>query len=308
MSGFVQQNNVICQYKNDESWVVLSSLEQEIKRKIDSIGVPLNKWNIKINRGIITGLNEAFIIPKEKREEILQSCQSEDEFKRTDELIRPILRGRDIKRYSTTFCDLYVILAYFGFHKVAESQYPSLFEYLKQFEAKLKERGQCQYSRTGSENSGKDYKGQHHWLELDNNPSLEKLDDFNKPKILYREISSDMGACYEEKAMYINNKAYFIIGEHLIWLCCFFNSSIFKKFIFSSFNQTGGKGPDTLLNIRVPKPSLLQENSLIKLYNSLMDSDDNIQRKEIEDKIDEFFYKVFNLSDSQIDFISEEKS
>ena len=308
MSDFVQQNSTSIEFITDDSWTILNNIEKSIKNKIEKVGIPLKEWNVQINYGIKTGLNEAFIIPSERRNEILSHCLTEDEKKRTEQIIRPILRGRDIKRYSTTFCDLYVILAYFGFHKVAESQYPSLFEYLKQFEAKLKERGQCQYSRTGSENSGKDYKGQHHWLELDNNPSLEKLDDFNKPKILYREISSDMGACYEEKAMYINNKAYFIIGEHLIWLCCFFNSSIFKKFIFSSFNQTGGKGPDTLLNIRVPKPSLLQENSLIKLYNSLMDSDDNIQRKEIEDKIDEFFYKVFNLSDSQIDFISEEKS
>lgn len=100
MSDFVRQNSCECSFATSDSWVILSPIEQSIKRKIEAVGVPLKDWDISINYGIKTGFNDAFIITSEKRQEILDNCKTEDERKRTDELIRPILRGRDIKRYS----------------------------------------------------------------------------------------------------------------------------------------------------------------------------------------------------------------
>ena len=78
--------------------MILSEIEQRIKAKIEAIGTPLKEWNVNIYRGVLTGYNDAFIIDKAKKEEILANCQSDQERKKTDELIRPILRGRDIKR------------------------------------------------------------------------------------------------------------------------------------------------------------------------------------------------------------------
>ncbi|MDE7292660.1 MAG: type II restriction endonuclease, partial [Treponemataceae bacterium] len=85
----------------------MSLIEQSIKRKIESVGVPLKDWNISINYGIKTGFNDAFIITKEKRDEILSNCKTEEERKKTAEIIRPILRGRDIKRYGYDWAGLY---------------------------------------------------------------------------------------------------------------------------------------------------------------------------------------------------------
>ena len=99
MSDFVQQQNNICDFNSADSWVILSPIEQSIKRKIEAVGTPLKDWDIQINYGIKTGFNDAFIISTEKRNEILANCKDADERKRTEELIRPILRGRDIKRY-----------------------------------------------------------------------------------------------------------------------------------------------------------------------------------------------------------------
>ena len=99
MSDFIQQQGVECEFSSSDSWVILSPIEQSIKRKIEAIGTPLKDWDINIYRGVLTGYNEAFIISTEKRNEILANCQSEEERQRTAELIRPILRGRDIKRY-----------------------------------------------------------------------------------------------------------------------------------------------------------------------------------------------------------------
>ena len=110
----MQQQGVYCEFSNGNSWIILSPIEQSIKRKIEAVGTPLKDWDIQINYGIKTGFNDAFIISTEKREEILANCQSEDERTRTAELIRPILRGRDIKRYGYDWAGLWLINTHNG--------------------------------------------------------------------------------------------------------------------------------------------------------------------------------------------------
>ena len=91
LSVFVQQSGSVCEFSNSDSWVILSPIEQSIKRKIEAVGTPLKNWDIQINYGIKTGFNDAFIINTEKRDEILSNCQTEEERTRTAELIRPFL-------------------------------------------------------------------------------------------------------------------------------------------------------------------------------------------------------------------------
>ncbi len=88
-SVFVQHSGAVCDFSSSDSWVILSPIEQSIKRKIEAVGTPLKDWDIQINYGIKTGYNDAFIIDTEKREAILANCQTEEERKRTAELIRP---------------------------------------------------------------------------------------------------------------------------------------------------------------------------------------------------------------------------
>ena len=112
MSVFVQQEGVDCDFSSSESWIILSPIERSIKRKIEAVGTPLKDWDIQINYGIKTGFNDAFIISTEKRNEILVNCQTEEERNRTVELIRPILRGRDIKRYGYNWANLWLIATF----------------------------------------------------------------------------------------------------------------------------------------------------------------------------------------------------
>ena len=88
----MQQQNSICDFNTSDSWVILSPIEQSIKKKIESVGTPLKDWDISIYRGVLTGCNEAFIIDSQKRDEILANCQTDDERKRTAELIKPFLQ------------------------------------------------------------------------------------------------------------------------------------------------------------------------------------------------------------------------
>ena len=141
LSDFVRHNAVSTDFSTSDSWVILSPIEQSIKRKIEAVGVPLKDWDIQINYGIKTGYNEAFIITTEKREEILSNCADEDERNRTDELIRPILRGRDIKRYGYDWANLWLI-ATFPAKNYDIEQYPSVKSYLLSFaEPMLREAG-----------------------------------------------------------------------------------------------------------------------------------------------------------------------
>ena len=137
MSDFVQQQNSICDFATSDSWVILSPIEQSIKKKIEAVGTPLKDWDINIYRGVLTGCNEAFIIDSQKRDEILANCQTEDERKRTAELIRPILRGRDIKRYGYVDNGLYLINTHNGVRgripRIKIEDYPAVKAHLDQY-------------------------------------------------------------------------------------------------------------------------------------------------------------------------------
>ena len=167
----IEQNGTLSQFVGEDSWVIMTLIEQSIKNKIVALGKPLKEWNININRGIITGLNEAFIISSDVKDSLVK------EDPKSAEIIRPILRGRDIRRYGFNFSNLYVIVAQFGSHEYLESKYPAIFRHLSQYKEALQKRGQCRYTSSGRTNSDKSYPGQHHWLELDNNPRQEYLDE-----------------------------------------------------------------------------------------------------------------------------------
>lgn len=103
MSDYIKQHAINLDYHTEESWIILNEIEQSIKKKIEAVGTPLKDWNISINYGIKTGLNEAFIISKEKKDELVKADP------KSAEIIRPILRGRDIKRNKIDFQDKYLI-------------------------------------------------------------------------------------------------------------------------------------------------------------------------------------------------------
>ena len=152
----------------DDNWNFVDERTLEIKEWIEKVGVPLKELDIKIFYGIKTGFNEAFIIDDETRKKLIE------EDAKSEELIKPLLRGRDIGRYYVEWDKRWIIIVKYGFHKELD-KYPAILNHLKQYEKKLKNRGQVKI-------------GQHHWLELDNNPTDKYLKEFEKPKIVWQEI------------------------------------------------------------------------------------------------------------------------
>ena len=203
MSGFVQQHHTVDAFVSSDSWVILSETEISIKRKIEKIGTPLRDWDIQIYRGVLTGFNNAFIITSEKRNEILCNCLSDDEKARTAELIRPILRGRDIKRYGYDWADLWLINTHNGIRGVKPriniDDYPAVKHHLDTYWDQLKKR---------SDKGDTPY----------NLRNCAYLDDFSKPKIIYNDIAQQLTFALCQNGEFLNNTAYFFTSdkEHVL--------------------------------------------------------------------------------------------
>ena len=113
-------------------------MERDIKAKMEEVGTPLKQLDVRINYGVKTGLNDAFIIDKAKRDELIAADP------KSAEIIRPVLRGRDIKRYHYEFADQYLITTHNGYKsegidipRIDVNKYPAIKEWLSSFEPKL---------------------------------------------------------------------------------------------------------------------------------------------------------------------------
>ena len=210
----MQQTGTECDFSGSDSWVILSPIEQSIKRKIEAVGTPLKDWDIQINYGIKTGYNDAFIIDTKKREEILANCQTEDERKRTAELIRPILRGRDIKRYGYNWAGLYLIATFPSRHYDIE-QYPAVKNYLLSFGIERLEQTGKVHNVNGEKIKARK-KTNNKWFETQD--SISYWEDFSKPKIIYPNMTKYMPFVYDEAYFLTNQKCFIITGQNMAYL------------------------------------------------------------------------------------------
>ncbi len=249
MSVFVRQNAIAMEYTKD-AWAILNPIEQSIKAKIEKYGTPLKDWDVSIYRGVLTGCNEAFIISGEKRKELI----AEDP--KSDEIIRPILRGRDIKRYGYEFADLWLINIECGFtnkyrgnkqpEEFIKTKYPAIYNhFMKVASAKTKGKGLI----------NRDDKGDY-WWEL---RSCAYTNDFSKQKIVFSRISGDEPCfAYDDTGIMTNDTGYIIIGNNLEYLLDKLCSKLYW-FAFKRFYMGGGIDKEfkvnNLENLPIPLPN-----------------------------------------------------
>ena len=289
-------------YDTSDSWVILSDIEQSIKSKIEAIGTPLKKWDIQINYGIKTGYNDAFIITTEKRNEILAHCLDDAERERTAELIRPILRGRDIKRYSYDWAELWLIYIpwHFPLHKdptiqgaskkaedTFKMKYPAVYQHLIQYKPQLSARNKAE---TGI---------RYEWYAMQR-WGANYSDDFNKPKIVWIELSDEAKFTICEELIPLNT-VFFITGEKLYNILGMLNAKITKWYFTHCLGTTSGVGTNRWLKYTIEQLPLIynmdeQFESIVKFILSKPTID-------LEKKIDKILYQAYNLSNEEIDFI-----
>ena len=295
MSDFVQQQNTVCEFATSDSWAILSPIEQSIKRKIEAVGTPLKDWDINIYRGVLTGYNEAFIIDSDKRNEILANCQTEDEWQRTAELIRPILRGRDIKRYGYNWADLYLIATFPSRHYDID-EYPSVKDYLLSFSIeKLEQTGKTHIINGEIIKARK--KTGNKWFETQD--SISYWDEFSKQQIVWIELSDDPKFALAENTTSVNT-VFFMTGEHILHLLGLLNSKLVTWYFRHCIGTTSGVGTNRWLKYTIEQIPMAPVNfELEHLTNKITKQYDIICDAEI----DSLVCHLYGLSIEEIEFI-----
>ena len=291
----MQQQGVKCNFADSIPWVILSPIEQSIRRKIESIGTPLKDWDINIYRGVLTGYNDAFIISTEKRDEILANCQTEDERVRTAELIRPILRGRDIRRYGYKWAELWIINIHNGIKgklpRIKIEDYPAIKAHLDLYWDKISKRtdkGDTPY----------------------NLRNCAYMEDFSKPKIIWGEISDKSKFAFDFLGEYIPEAtSFYMKGECIEYLLSALNSSV-SEWLFSKVGTTTGVGTIrwkkyTIEQLIVAKLSTEQLNTHLAAFNDLKVGKMSIT--DFECFSNKLMYDVYKLTSDEIQYIENQQ-
>ncbi|WRC06131.1 class I SAM-dependent DNA methyltransferase [Helicobacter pylori] len=294
-----------------ESFIFANATLLDLRDKIESIGTPLKDWGIQINYGIKTGANEAFIIPTEKRDAILNACKTQEERERTERLIKPILRGKDIKRYSYEWAGEWLINTHNGYTSSFKSKIPPIdIEKYPATKAHLDSHYDTIATRCDQGDTP---------YHLRNCAYLE---DFEKEKIMYGEIVQeprfylDNGEC-GLGYFYAEATSFILTGEHLRYLLGMLHSKLIT-FAFKTFYAGGGLGESgyrykKAFIERLPIPKITEKNQeladkIIALVDKILqakEEDPKANTQRLEKEIDALVYQLYHLTDEEIKIIED---
>lgn len=265
-----------------QGWQLEPQSQRQLLARIRSAGTPLGEYvQGRFYYGIKTGLNEAFVIDGATRQRLI----AEDP--KSAELIKPYLRGRDVKRWKVEWADLYLIAFPFGFHEQL-SEYPAILKHLSQFEDALRKRGQCTSSRGGKS------EGQHHWLELDNNPKESYLAEFEKPKILVPAIEDGVEYAPDLEGFYGNDKTSIIVTEEWRYVLGVLNSSLSWWITRQTFSGKQGGfyefKPMYVSNFPIPSGTSTQKALMSSVVDAVLGTRDQRYEQLINGLVFELFF------------------
>lgn len=297
-----------------DAWFIGSEAEQKLKEKIENLGKPLKDWDVKIYYGIKTGFNEAFIIDNTKRQEILDNCKDEDERRRTENIIKPILRGRDIKRYYYEWAGLWVIFIHWHFplHNDAsiqgasekaenefKKQYPSVYNHLLQYKESL--------SKRNKEETGIRYE----WYALQR-CAATYYNEFEKEKVVWNRIANKVIFSYVTDKFFVLDSTFFIVGKKIKFLTAVLNSKVALYWMKSSLATLGeGMYGAKIYVEKIPIPPITPSNQpIVSQIESLLDkilaakkTNHAADTTAWEKEIDQLVYQLYELTDEEIRII-----
>ncbi|WP_305871965.1 class I SAM-dependent DNA methyltransferase [Helicobacter pylori] len=298
-----------------ESFIFANPTLLDLRDKMENIGTPLKDWGIQIYRGILTGCNEAFIIPTEKRDAILKNCDDTQkdergmsERERTKELIKPILRGRDIKRYRYEWADLWVINTHNGYTSAFKSKIPPID--IEQYPT-LKAHLDSHYDAIATRSDQGDTP-----YHLRNCAYLE---DFEKEKIVYPETSQGAYFIYENSQIFLEKTAFMIVSDayNLKLLTALLNSKLitfyFKNFCGGCILGKSGYQYNKHALEKIPIPQITKSNkptadkitALVDKILQAKEKDPKANTQRLEKEIDALVYQLYNLTDEEIKIIED---
>ena len=215
LPAYVNTNASVQNKLDGNSWVAYTETEYRLKRRVEEQGVQLRKWDVKINRGILTGYNEAFIIDQAKRDELVAADP------KSAEIIRPILRGRDVRAWVPSWDNWYLI-GTFPALKLDIDDYPAIRDYLGEIQERLEPKPRKHVGKWNGRKSGS-----YRWFETQD--SIAYHADFDKPKIIYPNMTNSLPFAYDRTEHWLTNQKCFIIsGKSLGYLTAIFNSPLYR--------------------------------------------------------------------------------
>ncbi len=301
------KSKILQEKLSDSAWTLAEDRVLAIKEKIEKIGTPLKEWDVKIYFGIKTGFNEAFIIDTETRNKILANCKTEEERKRTEEIIKPVLRGRDIEKWRYNWAGLWLI-GTFPALNLNIDEYPALKEYLKSFGERLNQDGKPGHRK----------KTNNKWFETQDN--IAYYPEFEKEKIVWQRVTQQFSFCIVPKGVYVLDSMAFMVGNNLRFLIGVLNSRLIDYYIKTYVHQYADKGfllsNQYVERILIPKVPEDQQKPIIDLVDKILslaqspdyetDPQKQARVKELEKQLDQLVYKLYGLTEEEIEIIEGE--
>ena len=276
LSDYFELNHFEFSVPNTVEWFIGNRAESNLKAKIETQGKQLKEFDVRINFGIKTGYNTAFIIDNQKKDELIHLDS------KNAEIIKPILRGRDLKKYSYEFENMYLINSHNGLKSSGlkridvENEYPIIYEHLKTFSPKVESR----------------YDQGDHWSNLRNCAYLE---DFERPKIVWGEISDKPKFAFDDSGYYAEATTFLMTGEKLKFFLAILNSKVSEWYF---------KYKIELLPVKVPSDD--QKNRIEGLVDEIL----SIKKQNptadtigLEFQIDHLVYRLYDLTEEEIKII-----
>ena len=281
------------QINKGDIWTVITPIEQNIKAKIEAVGTPLKDWDIEIYRGVLTGYNEAFIVDTVKRNDILANCLTDEERERTEALIKPILRGRDVKCYSAEWAGLWVVATFPSLH-INIDDYPAIKNYLLSFGQRI--------NQTGEKGCRK--KTNNKWFEVQD--TIAYYEELKKEKIVWKRVGSILRFCYDNTCSMVLDSTCFSTGDSVKYLVAVLNTKM-GNYLLKDAPKTGTG--DLLISVQalepiyIPKLSELEQQPFIELVDEILDfkkANTKADTSLLEARIDKMVYKLYNLTYDEI--------
>ena len=274
----------------DKPWSLLSPTEQSIRRKMQTIGTPLKQWDISIYRGVTTGYNAAFIIDNATKERLVK------EDPKSADIIKPILRGRDVRRWRAQWVKLWLIDTHNGYGKVPAiniDDYPAVKKWLDKFYpqlAKRQDQGQTPYNLRHCA---------YHQL-------------FLKEKLVWITLVENGRFSYDGEGFYCEASTFIMTGEYVKYLCAVLNAKLIRWFL-QQVAPTSGMGVFQWKKVYVetiPIPKIPEEaqRPFIELVDRILKiktASPAADTSKLESNIDRLVYQLYKLTESEIAAIEE---
>ncbi len=300
LAEYLKQHGIeMLPFKKEDLWIIIDSTQKNIKSKIEKIGIPLEKWDISINYGIKTGFNKAFIIDDEIKEKLIR------EDSKSSEIIKPVLKGKNVGRYNVSWKNLWLIDTHNGYDSVKPidiNKYTPIRKHLDCYSLKINNR-------------------QDKGLTPYNLRNCAYHIEFEKEKIIFQEIVQKPSFAYDEKSFFCIDTARIITGKNLKFLLSILNSKLFFYSIkhFYSGGGLGNKGVRMkhtfFKNFPVPQISKKEQKPLIDFVDKILaltkaknyQNDQEKQKRvsKYETQIDQLVYKLYDFTEEEIKIVED---